>query len=98
MKFGTLTSNFYTSDIESCERLGGRWSVVATICGGGGGDVGRIWVLGFYFGGGKGWVLGLGEGDVSDWKEEWSFRFFGFKEVVTCIWWGQKLDLLLNQI
>ena len=26
------------------------------------------------------------------------FSFFGFKEAVTCIWWGQKLDLILNQI
>ena len=31
MKFGTLTSNFYSSDIESCERLGGRQSVVAAV-------------------------------------------------------------------
>ena len=75
MKFGTLTSNCYTSDIESCERLGGRWSVVAAICGGDGGHNGRIWVLVFDFGGGKGWVLGLGEGDVSDWEEERSFHF-----------------------
>ena len=30
MKFGTLTSNCYSSDIESCERLGGR-QFVATV-------------------------------------------------------------------
>ena len=57
----------YSSDIESCERLGGWWSMVAAICGGGGDD-GRIWVLGFDFGGRKGGVLGLGEGDVSMWE------------------------------
>ena len=72
MKFGTLTSNFYSSDIESCERLKGRQYVVAAICGGGG-DSGRIWVLGFDFGGRKGWVLGLGEGDVSMWERGENF-------------------------
>ena len=30
-------------------------------CGGGGDNEGRIWVLGFDFGGRKGWVLGLGK-------------------------------------
>ena len=72
MKFGTLTSNFYSSDIESCKRLGGRQFVVVAICGGGG-NGGRIWVLGFDFGGRKGWVLGLGEGDVSVWERGENF-------------------------
>ena len=29
------------------------------------------------------------------------FTFFGYKEVlgfITCIWWGEELDLFLNQI
>ena len=62
-----------------------RWPVVATIHGGGSND-GRIWVLGFDFGGRKGWVLGLGEGDVSLWEEKRDFEEvsvlgLGFEEV-----------------
>ena len=53
---------------------------MAEICGdGGGGDEGRIWVLGFDFGwGSKGWVLGLGEGDVSVWVENRDIYVFWF--------------------
>ena len=61
------------------------WPVVAAIRGGSGGS-GRIWVLGFDFGGRKGWVLGLGEGDVSVWEEKRDFEEvlvlgLGFEEV-----------------
>ena len=45
---------------------------------GGGSGVG-IWVLGFDFGGRKGWVLGLGEGGVSVWEEKRVF-FLVFKK------------------
>ena len=60
-----------------------RRFVVVAISGGGGG---RIQVLGFDFGGRKGWVLGLGEGDVSMWEEkrdleEVSVLGLGFEEV-----------------
>ena len=60
-----------------------RRSVVVAISGGGGE---RIQVLGFDFGGRKGWVLGLGEGDVSMWEEkrdleEVSVLGLGFEEV-----------------
>ena len=53
-------------------------------CGDGGG--GRIWVLGFDFVGGKGWVLGLGEGDISVWEKKRDFAEasvlgLGFEEV-----------------
>ena len=62
-----------------------QWPVVAAIRSGGGGS-GRIWVLGFDFGGRKGWVLGLGEGDVSMWEEKRDFEEvlvlgLGFEEV-----------------
>ena len=60
--------------------------MVAAICGGSGGG-GRIWVFGFDFGGRKGWVLGLGEGDVSMWEEKRDFEEvsvlgLGFEEVL----------------
>ena len=45
---------------------------------GGSGDSGRIWVLGFDFGGRKGWVLGLGEGDVHVSEEKRDFLVFWF--------------------
>ena len=50
-----------------------RRPVVAAISSGGGGS-GRIWVLGFDFGGRKGWVLGLGEGDAIVWEEKRDFK------------------------
>ena len=48
---------------------------------------GRIWVFGFDFEGRKGWVLGLGEGDVSMWEEKRDFEEvsvlgLGFEEVL----------------
>ena len=60
-----------------------RRFVVVAISGGGGK---RIQVLGFDFGGRKGWVLGLGEGDVSLWEEKRDFEEvsvlgLGFEEV-----------------
>ena len=39
---------------------------IAVIRGGGSDGGGRIWVLGFDFGGRKGWVLGLGDGKKSN--------------------------------
>ena len=39
---------------------------MAAIRGGGGDGGGRVWVLGFVFGGRKGWVLGLGDGKKSN--------------------------------
>ena len=53
---------------------------------GGDGSGGRICVLGFDFVGGKGWVLGLGEGDISVWEKKRDFAEasvlgLGFEEV-----------------
>ena len=43
----------------------------------GGGNDGRIWILGFDFGGRKGWVLSLGDGEKSNFsgnKQRWKAR------------------------
>ena len=71
--------------IQKNQKMQWQRFMVAAIYGGGGGG-GRIWVLDFDFGGRKGWVLGLGEGDVSMWEEkrdleEVSVLGLGFEEV-----------------
>ena len=48
---------------------------VAVICGGNSDSGGRNWVFGFDFGGRKGWVLSLGEGDFSVTNEREIFFF-----------------------
>ena len=62
---------------------------VAVICGGNSDSGGRNWVFGFDFGGRKGWVLSLGEGDFSVTNEREIFFFF--KEVSDVFDGGRKI-------
>ena len=58
----------------SCIIERGKPKDAGAVTRGGGGGGGRIWVLGFDFGGRKGWILGLGEGDASVWEEKRDFE------------------------
>ena len=58
----------------SCIIERGKPKDVGAVTRGGSGNAGRIWVLGFDFGGRKGWILGLGEDDASVWEEKRDFE------------------------